>query len=139
MSMNAELASQLIEVFNDDPGFVKTTGVRITDAGDGWAAGKVEIGPQHTNLIGSVQGGVIFTLADIVAAAAAYTYGSAHTTVSSDIHFLSPAINTKTLFAKAETIKSGKRIVVLDVRVKDEKDTLISYMTLTFLNLNIPI
>ena len=33
----------------------------------------------------------------------------------------------------------SKRIVVLDVRVKDEKDTLISYMTLTFLNLNIPI
>lgn len=139
MKMDETLASQLIDVFNNDQGFAKTTGVRLTEVDVGWAKGKVEIGPQHMNPIGSVQGGVIFTLADLVAGAAAFSYGSAHTTVSSDVHFLSPAIGTKTLFAEAQTIKAGKRIVVLDVRVKDEKDALISYMSLTFFNLDIPI
>lgn len=139
MQMDEAIAAQLMDIFNNDPGFARTTGVRLIDIDLGTARGKVEIGPQHMNPIGSVQGGVIFTLADLVAGAAAFTYGSCHTTVSSDLHFLSPALHTKTLFAQATTIKHGKRIVVLDVRVTDERDTLLSSMTMTFYNLDIPL
>lgn len=63
---------------------------KITE-GHAWA--ELTVQPNQQNLIGSVHGGILMTFADVVAAAATWSYGSHITTQECSIHFLNAAIH----------------------------------------------
>lgn len=122
----------------DDHRFMSYLGIKVTDVREGYARGELVIKEIHENMIGSVHGGCILSLADSVCGAAASSYGLKMTTISSDFHFLLPAIGIKKLIAIAKVIKRGKKIVVCDVEVCDENDKLIGKGTFPFYNLGTP-
>ena len=75
------------------------------------------------NELGAIHGGVIMTLADnasgYIASAKKYTAP----TLSMNIHFLRPFMDTDYIYAKAKVLKRGSRIITVDCEVygDDEK------------------
>lgn len=113
-------------------GFNKAVGVVTTELSEGYAKAEIEIGPQHINPIGSVHGGVLFTIADITAGAAATSRGRYMTTMSSNMNFLRPAINCKKLYGETREIKLGKQVCVYEVTITDDAGREIAIATVTF-------
>lgn len=113
-------------------GFNKAVGVVMTEISEGYAKAEIEIGPQHINPIGSVHGGVLFTIADITAGAAATSRGRYMTTMSSNMNFLRPAINCKKLYGETREIKLGKQVCVYEVTITDDAGREIAIATVTF-------
>lgn len=137
MLKQAEL-NKMKDLRNTDHGFNQDIGVVITELGEGRAMGEIKITDGHRNYVGSVHGGVLFTLADTIGGAAALTEGNRLTTVNGDIHYLSPALAVEKIVATAQVIKSGKTISVVEVKITDEKGKLLTTSTMTYYNLRIP-
>lgn len=116
-------------------GFAKLIGLKITDMENGFARGEIAIDERHQNPIGSLHGGVYYTLADVIGGAAAVSRGYLVTTVNSSFSYLRPGIGTSLLYATAKEIKYGKNISVYDVTVFDEKDVALAQGTFTYMSL----
>lgn len=127
---------KLIDFRNKIPGFTKEMGMRVTEAGDGYARVEMDIEEHLSNPIGSVHGGVIFALADTAGGVAATSKGSFVTTVTGDINYLNPAIKVKKLTAVTREIKAGKNILVYDVTVMDERERVIAESRMTYYSLH---
>ncbi|GHU42412.1 phenylacetic acid degradation protein PaaD [Clostridia bacterium] len=129
--------NKLKDFRNTSKGFTGQLGLRFVEISDGYARAELPIDPAlHNNPIGSVHGGVIFSIADSVGGAAAYTKGSYVTTVTGDINYLTAAIGTKTLIAEATEVKAGKNILVYDVNVFNETGTKIAATRMTYYSLH---
>jgi len=126
---------KLLETRNLKNKFDRHVGIQITKMQVGYAKGEINIADHHVNIIRSVHGGCIFSLADTVAGSAAVSHGELVTTVSANINYLSPAIGVKKLAAEAVEIKYGKNISVYDVSISDENEKLIAKGTFSYYNL----
>lgn len=120
-------------------GFIEHLGIEIVQIGEGCAKGEIEISEVHRNVIGSVHGGCIYSLADTVTGVAAASYGTYMTTVSGNMNYLSPALKIKKLTGEARAIKHGKTLTVFDVDIYDENKNLLANGCFTYFNLNKPI
>lgn len=103
-------------------GFIKLTGIKCLETKEGYAKGEVEIRPEHLNPIGTVHGGMVFALADTIGGLAASSWGRLCTTVSSEIHYLNPTMNSKKLIAISEELKHGKRMSTVETLIIDDAD-----------------
>lgn len=126
---------QIMEYRNKNNSFAILLGIKTVELKAGYARGELEVRKEFENAIHSVHGGCLFTLADTIGGAAAASYGYRMTTVSSDFHYLSAAINVKKLVAEAKEIKHGKNISVYDVEVKDEAGALFAKGVFSYFNL----
>ena len=126
---------QLMQLTKKNTGFINHVGLKVTDVGEGYAKGELELEPVHGNPIGSVHGGVLFTLSDNVAGIAATTRGYIVTTMNASIHYINPAIRSSILFAEAKEVKSGKRTAVYDVDITDDLGVHISTARFSFFHL----
>ncbi|MCC8152528.1 MAG: PaaI family thioesterase [Lachnospiraceae bacterium] len=113
-------------------GFIKEIGFETTEIREGYARGEVTLAPKHGNPIGSIHGGVIFTIADTIGGAAATSRGRFVTTLSGNINYLRPAIGSKKLFAESSEIKVGKNVCVYDVMITDDTGREIARATMTY-------
>ena len=64
--------------------FARQNGIEIVEIAEGYARTQVRIEPRHLNAGGCVQGGVLFTLADLANSIFFHTFASAKT--SEDIN-----------------------------------------------------
>lgn len=126
---------KMIEHRNGLGGFASDIGIKMLSISEGYAKAEINIEKKHLNPGNSVHGGCIFSLADTVGGAAAWSRGNYVVTSSSNINYLNPAIESKRLIGIAKEIKFGKKILVYDVEIWDEKDRLIAKVTNTYYNL----
>lgn len=114
--------------------YSKRMGMVFTELGNGGATALLTIQDWQVNPLGSVHGGVLFSLADITAGTAAVANGVKVTTLDAQMSFLAPALlsRTKTLTATSKIIKAGKTVQVIEVEIKDEEKRLISKASYTF-------
>ena len=56
--------------------FIVNVGIELLEISPGYAKAKLEVEEKHLNALKTVQGGVLFTLADIAFAAAINAHGS---------------------------------------------------------------
>ena len=95
---------------NINNNFAKLLGIELTELSDGYAKATMKVTKDFLNPIGSLHGGCLYTIADIVGGAAASSYGIHVTTIDGNFHYLRAGINTKELSATATEIKKGKKI-----------------------------
>ncbi len=90
----------------------------------------VEMRPELANPYGMAHGGLLFTLIDTTAGAAARTDGREYVTLNASVNYLR---NTKSgrITADAHLVRRGKTATVVDVEVTDEKGTLLTTGTVT--------
>jgi acyl-CoA thioesterase len=110
----------------------KHLGIRILD---GLSAercqAQVDIEEHHTNALGIVHGGLIFSLADAAFGAAEHLLENPFVAMEMHTRFLRPAKEGQTLTATASQIHHGRLTSCYEVEVRDEKDRLIAKLMAT--------
>jgi uncharacterized protein (TIGR00369 family) len=110
-------------VLNEMP-FVKRLGIEVLEAGDGRATGRLPLETGHTSNEDSAvaHGGVVFSMADTVGAAAVISVAGRITpTVDMRIDYLAPA--TSDLRAEAEVVRFGGSLALSRVELYDDEGT----------------
>ncbi|MCW0482774.1 PaaI family thioesterase [Gaoshiqia sediminis] len=118
------MTENLKNYFKNDR-YAALTGVEIMEAGPGFCKAKLGIEEKHLNAANVVQGGAIFTLADLAFAVASNSRGQLALAVNVNISFLKGKSNG-TLYATATELADPKRIGAYDVLVTDEADEVIA-------------
>jgi acyl-CoA thioesterase len=101
------------------------TGIEIIEAGRGYCKASLRIEDKHLNAANVVQGGAIFTLADLAFGVAANSHGQLALAINVNISFLSGK-SSGTLYATATEVCEPKRIGAYDVLVTDEQGEIVA-------------
>jgi acyl-CoA thioesterase len=117
--------SQSIASFFEHDQFARQNGMRITEAGLGSARTQLTVEARHLNAVGILQGGAVFTLADLAFAIASNSHGVVAVACQADITFFK-AVQSGTLTAHAEEISRTRRLSTCVVRVTDESGELVA-------------
>lgn len=105
--------------------FAALAGIEIIEAGAGYCKARMAIEDKHLNAANVVQGGAIFTLADLAFAVASNSHGQLALAINVNISFLS-SISSGTLYATATEIGEPKRLGAYDVLVTNEQGEVIA-------------
>jgi uncharacterized protein (TIGR00369 family) len=99
--------------------FVNDVGIRLLECGPGWCETELSVRDRHLQQNGVVHAGVLGTMADHTAGAAATTLTSAEDvvlTLEFKLNLLRPAVGDL-LFCRAEVIKPGSTFTVAESSV----------------------
>ena len=117
----------LIRFFKKDK-FATHAGIELLEAAPGYAKARMEIEEKHLNALRAVQGGALFTLADLAFAAASNAYGIAAVGINSNISFVKAATKG-TLTAEAKETSINPKIATYTVNITDEEGDLVAIFT----------
>lgn len=126
--INTFMDSQRIKDFFLHDEFARTSGIKLVEVREGYARTQVTIEPRHLNAGGGVQGGLLFTLADLAFAAATNSHGTLTVTTSANITFLH-GTSGGTITAEATEIVNHHRLPFVEVRITDEESNLLALFT----------
>jgi len=121
------LKERIIQFFLNDR-FAVHTGIRLLEVKPGYALAEMEIEDWHYNANGIVQGGAIFTLADLAFAAASNAGGQVTLALNANITYIKPGQGKK-LMAEARETAVNKKTAVYDINVLDENGEIIARMS----------
>ena len=79
--------------------------IELVEKAEGYVKVSMKVLEGYVNRIGSLHGGLLYTLADSACGAAVLTYGNKATTLNGNIDYLKPGIGCKELTAEARVIK----------------------------------
>jgi len=128
---------QMVKERNEKNDFARENGIHLDEIAEGYAKSSMEVSQRHMNPIGSIHGGCLFTIADITGGAAAFSYGSAATTVNADMHYLRAGLNTTTVYGEAHVLKHGKRTIVSETMIYDQDHKLLATGIFTYMVIDI--
>lgn len=117
----------LKEYFGNDR-FARLAGAKLLTVRPGYAKAAMPVTPDVLNASGIVQGGAIFTLADLAFAAAVNTHDNLTVSVNCNIAFLK-CVGSGTLTAEAQELFDHRRLPFAQVRVTDQNNELIALFT----------
>lgn len=115
---------KILEYFQQE-NFGKSSGMSLTEVSKGHAKVEMKIEKRHLNVLGTVHGGAIFTLADMAFAAASNSHGTVAVAINCDISFVK-AVSEGYLFAEAKETSINPKISTYDVIVTNEKEETIA-------------
>jgi acyl-CoA thioesterase len=122
--MNNNTSDKIIKFFENDR-FAFENDIKLVEVSPGYAVAELRVSDRHMNAVNIVQGGAIFTLADLAFAAAANSYGSVTVGINAGItYFKSPKGNLLT--AKASKVSSTKNLCCYNVDIFDETNDLVA-------------
>lgn len=107
-----------LENFNKSDRFSMENGIRLTALSKGRAEAELSAGAAHTNFMGTVHGGALYTLCDVAGGCALIERGLC-VTLDAAMTYLRP-VKAGKVRAAAERIKAGGHIGVSRVEVFDE-------------------
>ena len=105
--------------------YAALTGVEIVEARIGYCKTSLEIEEKHLNAAEVVQGGVIFTLADLAFAVASNSHGQLALAININISYLRPK-SSGSLYATATEVCEPNRLGAYDVLVTDEEGEVVA-------------
>ena len=108
--------------------FARLNGIAIVEVREGYACTRVTLEPRHLNAGGYVQGGVLFTLADLAFAAATNSHGTLTVTSSANITFVRGATGG-IITAQAQELVNHHHLPFCEVRIIDDKSNLLAIFT----------
>jgi len=105
--------------------YAALTGIEIVESGKGYCKARMTIEDKHLNAANVVQGGAIFTLADLAFAVASNSRGQLALAINVSISFLNSK-STGTLYAEATEVAKPNRLGAYDVAVTDEQGDIVA-------------
>jgi acyl-CoA thioesterase len=115
---------RIAELFERDR-FARENGMRVVEVRLGYARAEMMVEPRHMNSIGILQGGAVFTLADLAFAAASNSHGVVAVGSQADITYFK-AVRAGKLTAAAEEICRTHKLSTCLIRVTDEENNLVA-------------
>lgn len=119
---------QVRDLLNSKDNYAAHCGMVISEAGPGTAVAEMKVGKQHLNSVGTVHGGVLFTLADFAFACACNTYGTVSVSIGSSITIHRPGTEG-TLIARAREQQRSRTLGTYIVEVFDQQEKLVATFT----------
>jgi acyl-CoA thioesterase len=116
---------KLREFFKRDK-FAELAGIELLEISPGKAKAKMKIGPQHLNGVDIVHGGAIFTLADLVFAAASNSHGTVAVAINASISFIKASSAGTTLFAEGREVACNPKLATYSIDVTNEAGEIIA-------------
>lgn len=117
------------EILNTTDRFAAGAGCRITEVDASHAVAEMTVTKEHLNAGGVCQGGALFTLADLAMAALMNHQGNLTFGISSNVMFVSSAVEGDRLRAEAVPVNDHRRIPAVEVRVMNQDGRLICHVT----------
>ena len=114
----------IAKIFERDQ-FAKENGIRVAEVRPGFARTEMTVGARHLNSIGILQGGALFTLADLAFALASNSHGVVAVGCQADITWFK-AVSSGKLSAMAEEISRTRRLSTCVVRVADDQGDMVA-------------
>jgi acyl-CoA thioesterase len=99
--------------------------MRVVEVRLGFARTEMTVEPRHLNSVGILQGGALFTLADLAFAAASNSHGVIAVACQADVSFFK-AVRSGKLTATAEEISRTRKLSTCLIRVTDEVQDLVA-------------
>lgn len=115
---NPNYEAEVAALFLRSP-FIQEIGLKFAECGPGWCETELEVAKRHMQHSGVVHAGVMATMADNTAGAAAYTLVPAGVnvlTVEFKINLLRPGVGER-LRCRAEVLKPGRRLTIVESEV----------------------
>ncbi len=105
--------------------FAESIGIELLTVSLGYAKAKIDIKPEHLNGFRAVQGGVLFTLADLAMAAASNANGQLAVSINASINYIKSAYGT-TIYAEAREVSSNPKLASYEVTISNDKNEVIA-------------
>ena len=125
-----ERYEKMDEYMNTVPDFNLHNGIKLLKLADNYAECKVVLTPNSMNAQGIAHGGTVFSICDVAAGFAASYMDRRLVTQGANINFLRP-VQGEYLIARAEPIKVGKTVSLVESRAYDDQDRLVAVATFT--------
>lgn len=125
-----ERYAKMIDYLNTVEDFNYHNGLKLVELSDNHAVCKAELTPEAMNAQGMAHGGIIFALCDLAAGYATMSDDRRPVTQQGNINFLHP-VTGEYLIARAEPIKIGKTVSVVESKAYDDRDRLVAEATYT--------
>jgi acyl-CoA thioesterase len=116
---------ELIARFFENDRYAKENGIRIVEIRPGYARTEMTVEPRHLNAVGILQGGALFTLADLAFAAASNSHGVVAVACQADVTWFR-AVESGKLTATAEEIARTRKLSTCVVRITGQHDDLVA-------------
>src|SRR5512138_584430 len=110
--------TEFLRAFFKRDRFAAAAGARLEEARPGYARATMKVRDGHMNGADVVQGGAVFTLADLAFAVACNSHGTLALAVDVTISFLRPT-RSGTLVAEAFEVARSRRLSRCEVKVVD--------------------
>jgi acyl-CoA thioesterase len=114
----------IAKVFERDR-FARENGMRVTQVRPGFGQTEMTVEPRHLNSVGVLQGGALFTLADLAFAVASNSHGVVALACQADMTWFK-AVTSGRLVATAEEIARTRKLSTCVVRITDEAGDLVA-------------
>lgn len=114
--------------FFEDDAFAKLVGAEIVELTDQKAVVRAEIKGEHLNANGSVQGGMLYTLADFAFAVLSNHTHPMTVTQGGNIQYLRAAVTPYITATAKEIVRSGHN-TVCEVLVQDQDENIVCVCT----------
>ena len=103
----------------------KFIGFEVLELSPTYSKARVKFDKRLLNPYGSIHGGALLSFVDTMAGATACMNGYYVTTFSANLNFLLPAANTDYIYCECMKLKTGKHLLVYDIRVTDDDGNLL--------------
>ena len=114
-------------------------GFEILELSATYSKSRVKCDERLHNTYGSIHGGALLSFVDAMAGATGSMSGYYVTTVSANLNFLLPAVNTEYIYCECMKLKTGKHILVFDIRVTDDAGNLLDSGEFSFYASKVPV
>jgi len=105
--------------------FAAAAGIELVEVREGFALARMTAGDRHLNAVDVVQGGCLFTLADLAFAAACNSHDTLAVAINASISFVA-AGQPGTLTAEAHEVALSPKLSSCTVHVRDAGGTLLA-------------
>ena len=112
---------ELVKRIFEDDGYVKLSGIEIVEITKEQATVRADIGKEHLNAKGNVQGGMLYTVADFAFAALANYLHPMTVTQCGHINYIRAAVTNSITAVAKETVRSGHN-TLSEVVIYDDKN-----------------
>ncbi|MBR6049127.1 MAG: PaaI family thioesterase [Bacteroidales bacterium] len=123
------LSNNIQEILNTTDRFAAGAGCRVTEVDATHAVAEMTVAKGHLNAGGVCQGGALFTLADLAMAALINHQGNLTFGISSNVMFVSSAVEGDRLRAEAVPVADHHKLPAIEVRVTNQEGRLICHLT----------
>ena len=117
--------TEKIRLYFEQDLYAQRSGIDLLELREGYAKAAMKVEPYHLNAVGTVQGGAIFTLADLAFAAACNSHGTVAVAINVNISFVKAATRG-TLVAEAKEVSRNPKLGSYTIHVTDDAGEIVA-------------
>lgn len=135
--MHKEIANQdkiiekSLEILKNNK-YIEQFGIEILVVEPRFLKARFKVKDDLLNPYGSVHGGCLYSVADIISGTLAGFGGRFCTTVEGSMNFLEKAGDSAYIYCEAKIVRSGGHLVVIKVKMRNDKEKIIDDGSFTF-------